>query len=216
MSKELKKYVETALLQGLSKEQIKENLTNVGWPKSLIDKILSNFSGLDSCGLIIPAPKQQFNQIVKDIFVYSIVFITLTMSSFAAGTLLFKFVDYLFKDYLTQSKYSSMAVSWAISQLIVAFPVYAFLSLHIVKDLIKNPEKRESLIRKMMIYLILLITAITGITDLTSVLSNFFRGELSLNSFLDASVVFVIAMLIFSYYLHEMKQDDLFIKGKKL
>jgi hypothetical protein len=67
----------------------------------------------------------------------------------------------------------------------------------------------------MMIYLILLITSITGIVDLTSVLTTFFKGELTLHSFLNAAVVFAIVSLIFSYYFNEIKQDELLIKGKK-
>ena len=214
MSKELKKYIEIALLKGSTKEQIKENLAGAGWSRNLTEKVLSDFFGVDSCGVIIPAPKQQFNQVIKDIFVYCIMFITLAMSSFALGTILFKFVDYVFKDYLTQSKYSANDISWAISQLIVAFPIFSYLCQFVSKDLLSYPEKRESLVRKIMIYFILLITSITAIVDLSSVLTNFFRGELTLNSFFDASIVFIISGLIFSYYFYEMKQDDLLIKGQ--
>ncbi len=215
MSKELKKYVEFALLKDESKEQIKENLINAGWAKSLVNKILTDYAGLDSAGVIIPAPKQQFNQIIKDIFVYLVVFITLTMTSFAIGAILFKFTDFMFRNSLTRASYSYIDISWAISQLIVAFPIFASLSWFVSNDLINHPEKRESLIRKMMIYLILLITSITGIVDLTSVLTTFFKGELTLHSFLNAAVVFAIVSLIFSYYFNEIKQDELLIKGKK-
>ena len=53
MSKELKKYIETAMEKGASKQQIIETLLNSGWAKDMIEKIIDNFSGTDADALTL-------------------------------------------------------------------------------------------------------------------------------------------------------------------
>lgn len=214
MSKELKKYIELSLQKGSPKEQIKENLLQAGWSKSLVEKSLLDYAGVDSTGVIIPAPKQQFNQIMKDIFVYCISFITLTMSSVSIINIMFKFADFVFQDQLVGDRYYHSDITGALAQLIVAFPVYVFLCGFLSKDLVAFPEKRESLVRKLMVYFILLITSVTAIIDLTYVLTNFFSGELTANTFSKSMLVFAVMGIIFSYYFGELKNDENFTKGK--
>ncbi len=213
MSKELRKYIETALSKGASKEQITETLVSSGWSAEVIKKITSDFAAVDSFGIPVPAPKMQAHHVSRDLFVYFIIFITLSFSSFAVGSIFFELVDYFFKN-LTGHRYSHTNISWALAQLIVAFPIFSLLSAWVNKNLEKYPEKRESLIRKLMIYFILTITAIVSISDLIIVLAGFLKGELTLTFILDSLVVLGISILIFSYYFYEVRQDDNLIKIK--
>ena len=212
MSTELKTYIETALTKGASKDQITETLINSGWSKEVVLKVLGDFSGVDSMGIPVPAPKMEAHQIARDLFVYFIIFVTLSMTAYAVGGLFFEFIDYAFPKNLTHDKFSYNNVSWAIAQLVIAFPIYVLLSNWINKNLISHPEKRESFVRKLMIYFILTITAIVSIVDLVIVLTSFLRGEITIAFVLNAIVVLVIALIIFSYYFYEVKEDDKLIK----
>jgi len=215
MSKELKTYIETALTKGVSKEQISETLTGSGWSKEVIYKMLGDYSGVDSMGIPVPAPKMQAHQISRDLFVYFIIFITLSMTACGVGGLFFECIDYLFPENLVHSEFSYNDVSWAIAQLVIAFPILILLSNWINKNLLKHPEKRESLVRKLMIYFILTITAIVSIVDLVIVLTSFLKGDITIAFILNALVVLVIALIIFSYYFYEVKEDDNLIKTTK-
>lgn len=215
MSKEVKKYIETALTKGASKEQVAETLIGSGWSKEVIYKLLGDYTGVDSMGIPVPAPKMQAHQISRDLFVYFIIFVTLSMTAGGVGGLFFEFIDYFFEENLARNDFSFHSISWAIAQLIIAFPIYIILSGWINKNLLKHPEKRESLVRKLMIYFILTITAIVSITDLVIVLTSFLRGDITISFILNALVVLVIAILIFAYYFYEVKEDDNLIKTSK-
>lgn len=94
------------------------------------------------------------------------------------------------------------------AQLIVSFPVYMLLNRIVGRDINRHPQKRESLIRKLVIYALLGLTAVTGLCDLMVVLSGYLGGTLT-NTFLyKAFVVMGLSGLIFGYYLLEMRRDD--------
>ncbi len=215
MSEEVKKYIETALSKGASNDQITQTLKASGWSEKIIDKIIGNFSGVDTFGIPVPAPKMQAHQISRDLFVYFIIFVTLSFSAFAVGSIFFKCIYYFFSENLINNRYSYSGITWAIAQIIIAYPIFIYLSSWINNDLIKYPEKRESIIRKLMIYFILAIAVVISITDLTIVLNNFLKGELALITILNSIVVLGISLLIFLYYFNEVKEDDNLIKVNK-
>lgn len=215
MSQELKQYIKAALEQGADREQITNTLTVSGWAEPVVLKTLEQFVGVDAHGVPIPAPRMQAHQIARDIFVYSLILITLGLNAFALGGLLFNLIERLVPDIVMQSYHwqsRDRSISWAIAQLIIAFPVYSGLSYWIQKDIQCFPQKRESLIRKLLIYGILGITAVVGLGDLIAVLTTYLQGDLTDRFTLKALVVLGISALIFVYYLFEMRRDDVLVK----
>ena len=218
MSLELKQYIKEALSQGASRDEISETLARSGWADAVIAKTLEQFVGVDGHGVPIPAPRMQAHQIARDLCVYSLILITLSLNSFALGALLFEFIDRYVKDVADATSYGDWGgwqVSWAIAQLLVAFPVFSILSYLVQRDVTKQPEKRESLIRKLMIYFILVLTAIVGLGDLIQCLTIFLQGEMTFRFLAKAGVVLGITQLIFGYYLFEMRRDDTLVRRAK-
>lgn len=213
MSQELKQYVKATLERGTSKESVISALVSAGWAETVVQKTLEQFAGTDAHGIPIPAPRMQAHQIARDIFIYSLILVTLSLNACALGGLLFNLIDQFLPDpafnhlhYWHRSQTDSM--SWAIAQLVVAFPVFTGLMWWLQKDIAKFPQKRESLIRKLLIYLILGLTAVVGLGDLIAVLNTYLLGDITIRFACKALVVFGIALLIFVYYLFEMRQDD--------
>lgn len=213
MSLELKQYIKEALGKGASRPMLEQTLSQSGWSDGVIQKTLDQFVGVDANGVPIPAPRMQAHQIARDLFVYMLILVTLSMNSFALGCLLFDLTNHYVPDPATSHTYYwGRSINWAIAQLVVAFPVFSLLTRMVQRDVINHPEKRESLIRKLLIYLILGITAVVGLGDLISTLTTFLQGELTLRFTAKALVVLGIALLIFIYYLFEMRRDDRLVR----
>jgi uncharacterized protein YacL len=213
MSRELKHYIQDALGRGASREAIIRTLNDSGWSDGVIRKTLDQFSGVDPFGVPIPAPRMQAHQIARDLFIYLLILVTLGMNAFALGGLLFDLINHHIPDAAANEyHYRNSSVSWAIAQLVVAFPVFTWLMRLVQRDVDNHPEKRESLIRKLMIYLILGITAIVSLGDLIAVLTTFLEGEITWRFTAKALVVLGISMLIFTGYLFEMRRDDALVR----
>jgi hypothetical protein len=210
MSQELRQYIESALASGQSKDAVEKQLTDSGWSPQLVQKALYQYSGLDEQGLLIPTPKARFHHIIRDIFVYLLTIVTLSLSIYALGDLLIRLVEKLIPDMALGNTYRNSAKSthWFISQLIVALPFYLYLARWTAKDVFSHPEKRDTLVRKLMIYTILYITASVAIGDFIYLLFSFLNGDLTIHFVLKASVILVLSLGVFGYYFVEIRHDD--------
>lgn len=213
MSLELKQYIREALTSGASLEEVVDTLTGAGWAEPVVRKTLEQFAGVDSRQVPIPAPRMQAHQLARDLFVYILILMTLTSTALALGHLLFDLINQSFHE--NRYGYGDASLG-SMALLIVTFPVFSLLSLFVQKDIAQFPQKRESIIRKLLIYTILAVTVIITLSDLTLVLHGFLKGDLSTPFLLRSAVVIGIALLIFANYFVEMKQDDAIIRRKGL
>ena len=212
MSQELKQYVKDAMGRGADKEALKTTLLAAGWSADVIQKTLEQYVGVDGHGVPIPAPRMQAHQIARDIFVYFLILVTLSMNTSAVIGLYFNLINQWLPDAMHNYSYDG-EVNWAIAMLIVAVPTYTGLNMWLGKHIVHHAEKRESLIRKLMIYFILGITAIASLVDLICTLTTFLGGDMTTRFLAKAIVVMILSILIFSYYFFEMRRDDAVVKG---
>lgn len=94
---------------------------------------------------------------------------------------------------------------FAISALIVVFPLYIWLSRIYRKSVEGNPSA-ENKIRKWLLYLTLFLTGITIVTDLVILINSFLGGEEITTGFLlKVLSVLVVSLAIFYFYLKDIK-----------
>jgi len=162
------------------------------------------------------APKET----AKDLFLHLLSAATLYISVVAFITLWWQYINFLFPDKLNIPGYGSSIYNtllWATSSLAVAFPVYVLTSWFIGKDFKKNPQKRESSVRKWLWYITLFFSAMTMIVDLVIIVFNFLKGELTTQFFLKLMVILVVAAAVLGYFLWDLrKRDKTSDKPKKL
>ncbi len=216
MSKELQTFIERSLERGVEKDVIRDTLVASGWSGKVVDKILMQYAGISAQGLVIPAPRMQSHQIAQDLFLYLLSLVTLGITAFATGSLLFAQINHLLVDptLAMRDRQNDWSINLAIAEILIAFPLYTWLAVHIGRDVERSPQKRESLIRKLMIYLILVISAITAIGDLIAVLTQLLSGEMTLRFLAKALVVLGISLIIFIFYLYEVKKDDALVRER--
>ena len=146
----------------------------------------------------------------REAFLYLLMFLTLYISAISFGTLLFQFTNHWLPDPL--SSYYNFngnrnAIRMATASLIIAFPVFMYMSFVIRKMLAKDSERRKSRIRKWLTYMTLFAASGIIIGDLISLLFNFMGGDMTLRFAIKSLSVLIISGAIFGYYLWDLKQD---------
>lgn len=202
MSQELYSFVKESLEKQQSRAAIQEALLLAGWQEQEIVKGLNSFAEVD---FPIPVPKKKPYLVAREAFLYLVSFITLYIAAFSFGALLFSFIDIWFPDLL---RLGGGVPRTAIASLIVAFPIFLIITRSLHKGAAKDPERKESKIKKWLTYLTLVIAAGVLIGDLITVLSSLLGGELSMRFLLKAAVVFLIAGSIFGYYLSDLQKEE--------
>lgn len=146
----------------------------------------------------------------RDFFLYALTLVTLYVSVWRFIALLFVYIDVLFPDPLSSFAFYGHpydTVRHSMASLIVMFPVYLGLSWFLRKDIIRHPEKRDFVIRKLFIYLTLFLAAATIITDLIFLINRFLNGDLTLPFSLRVLTVMLVAGGVLAYYFWDLRRE---------
>ncbi|MDP6704139.1 MAG: DUF5671 domain-containing protein, partial [archaeon] len=96
----------------------------------------------------------------------------------------------------------------SLAAIIVAFPLYVLLMRQLKRAEQRDPEQRQSKIRKWLAYLTLIVAAAIIIGDLIAVIAGLLGGELAIRFSLKALTVLVITGSIFGYYLQDLRREE--------
>ena len=94
---------------------------------------------------------------------------------------------------------------WSVSSIIVAFPIFLYLSTLTNREVRHDPAKRASKVRRQLTYLTLFVAAAFIIGDLIAFLNDLLAGELTVRFVLKVLTVAVIASALFLYYLRDLR-----------
>lgn len=149
---------------------------------------------------------------IKDFFIHLFTVVALSVSVGNLLSVLFSVIDKLFSDTVSVTPYYIGQVTdslprFALSSLTVLFPVYLAFSWYIAKDMQKFPEKKETTVRKIFLYLVLFLALATAIGSLVSVLYLFLGGELTSRFIGKVMSIFFVAVAIFTYYGYSLRRD---------
>lgn len=207
-SPELETFVRDALMRGHSRQQVSSALLAAGWSEQQISGVLDGWAEVD---FPLPVPRPRASLSAREAFAYLVLFSTLYFFAWNLGSLLFQLIQYALPDPADpnwQLLRLSGGIRWAISALVIAFPVFVFAAHRVSRDVDKHPIKRLSPVRRWLTYLTLFVAATVLIGDLTALVYNLLSGELSLRFVLKVLVVGVIAGTVFSYYLWDLRQEE--------
>jgi hypothetical protein len=206
MNQELNSFVKEALSKNLGRAETSAALAKAGWTPDEVKSAMSLYAEVD---FPVPVPRRKPYLSAREAFIYLVLFTCLYISAFNFGSLLFDFINRWFPDALRTYEITDLSsIRFAVSALLVAFPIYLWLSSMTMKSIKADPEKRGSKIRKWLTYITLFITAGILIGDLISLLFNLLGGELTARFMLKTLVVLVIAGTVFGYYLWDLRQEE--------
>ena len=209
INEELLNFVREALGRGLSRPQIEDVLLKAGWDTEQVKSALTYFAKIEF-PIPVPTPKPKPYHYAREAFMYLILFTTLYSSAFHFGYLLFEFINRAFPDPAAPHSYFGwqQSIRWAVASLIIAFPVFLYVSHLLNRDVKLDPSKRALKVRKWLTYMTLFIAASVIIGDLITLVYNFLGGELGIRFILKVLTVGIIASSIFGYYLWDLRQEE--------
>lgn len=148
----------------------------------------------------------------RDFFLHLLAIVSLYASAVGFLVLSFQFLNILFPDPLQGGNYFYIddafgKMRWAIAMLIVLFPVYAFSMRFLRGDMEKNPEKRNSRIRRWLTYFTLFVTALVVIGNFVTLVFWFLDGEITARFLFKVLAVFFVAGSVFGYYFTELRRE---------
>lgn len=209
INEELLGFVRDALARGLSRAEIKDALLQAGWKADQVEHALGSFAQVESFPIPVPRPKLYLS--AREAFMYLVLFTTLYLTTFSLGRLIFQFINIGFPDPAAYYDYvdsARQAIRFSVASLIIAFPIFLYLSLLIGRSIKRDPSKRASKVRKWLTYMTLFVAAGVIIGDLTALVYSFLGGALGMSFGLKALTVAAIAGGIFGYYLWDLRQEE--------
>jgi len=203
----LSAFVKESLLTGASRTDIEKALIEAGWSKDQIVNALAEFSDIE---FPIPVPRPKAYVSARDAFLYLLMFSMLYLSAYNLGQLLLQFVNIAIPDpaLIEYGDHSLASIRFSTAALLVAFPVFLYVSARISRVIHNDPAQRTSAIRKWLTYLTLTIAACIIVGDLIFLLNSLLSGELTVRFILKAFIVGIISVVVFAYYLWTMRKDD--------
>lgn len=204
---ELEAFVGEALLRGESREDIEKVLLAAGWTAEQAEGALGAYADVP---FSIPVPKPRPSLSAREAFLYLTLFGTLYLSAYHLGSLVFDLINRVFPDPTLEEGEVWLfdSIRWSVSSLIIAFPVFLYLSRHTERELALHPIKRLSPVRRWLTYLTLFVAAGVLIGDLTTLVYNVLGGELTVRFLLKVATVAAIAATIFSHYLVDLRREE--------
>lgn len=204
---ELTMFVRDALANGVSRADIATALRGAGWPEDQVRLALARFADV---AFPVPVPRPRAYLSARDAFLYLVLFSMLGLSAYYFGSLIFQFIDIAWHDPAEESflsGYYDDQIRYAVAVLVIAFPLYLFLSVKAGREIKADATKRGSGVRKWLTYMTLLVASLVIVGDLIGLIYQFLSGSLTMRIALKLATVGVIAGAIFLYYLRSAARD---------
>jgi len=208
INEELTGFIRDALSKGQSRAQIEAVLLRAGWAQEQVRSALACYAEIE---YPIPVPRPRPYLSARDAFMYLFLFTTLYITAFNLGKLLFQFIDLAFPDPAVLPQVVAAIpgkIRMATASIIVAFPLFLYISRVVYRAVRLDPNERNSTIRKWLTYLTLFVAAGVLIGDIIALVYNFLGGEFTLRFTLKVLTIGVIAGPIFGYYLWDLRFEE--------
>ncbi len=208
INEELTGFIRDALSKGQSRAQIEDVLLRAGWAPEQVRSALACYADIE---YLIPVPRPRPYLSARQAFMYLILFTTLYITAFNLGKLLFQFINQAFPDPAALPQVVARIsgnIRMATASIIVAFPLFLYVSRLVNRAIRLDPNERNSAIRKWLTYLTLFVAAGVLVGDIIALVYNFLGGELTIRFALKVLTIGVIAGPAFGYYLWDLRHDE--------
>lgn len=204
-------FVHDALLADRSREEIRTALEQAGWLPNEIEDALAQYATIDFKPPI-PVPRPQLT--ARDVFIYAVLLTALTYTAIYLIALVHAILDLRMPDPADAPYVEFRATGrmrWAIATLLVAAPVYLWMSRYVHQRVEKDARARRSPVRKYLTYIALFVSAMAFLGDATYLIYEFLQGTATLRFVLKAATVGIVTLAIFVFYLRDVE----YLKGEK-
>lgn len=206
LSESLLQFVKESLGRGLSREQIQDALLHAGWPSDQVQRALGSYAAVE---FPVPVPHPPVAAAGRERATYLLLLVTLAISSFNFGSLMFELINRAFPDPASVTRpFTLEAVRWSVASLVVTFPIFLYVLLLVDRQVQADPLKRASRHRQSATYVALVLTAAILIGVFITLVYNLLGGDLTVRFLLKALTVAGISGSIFIVGLRDLRRSE--------
>lgn len=201
---ELTNFVREGLARGVSRPEIRDALTAAGWSSREANDALASFAEVS---FPVPVPKPVRNTDAREVFLYGLLFVALILTAFHLGWLIFRLIEHAFplpRDVMSLRE----GTRWPIAVLVVALPLFLYISRVVNRDVRWDPSRRGSKHRIQMMYLTLFVCASVVVAVLAALVYTFLGDALTPRFILKSLTTAGIAAGVFTYYRRDMRVES--------
>lgn len=153
---------------------------------------------------------QKQNNAAKFAFLYLLSLVSLAFTAISIGQVVFQIINKKFPDALNPylHQFDSGNLKFAIAAIIIAAPIYYLTTWQICKNLRSGTLAKDAAVRRWLSYFILFVASVTIIGWLIGVIFNYLDGELTVKFILKSAAAIVIAVVVFTYYLYDIRREE--------
>jgi hypothetical protein len=140
----------------------------------------------------------------RNVFLHLLTVLCLYISAIGAAVAIWGLADFWFPD-PTDRYWTRDGIRTGVSMLVVAFPLFLFLSRKTQQMMSSGQLKARSTLARVMTYVTLFLIAVTSIVDLITIIYNFLGGDLTARFAVKGFGILAVTGLIFAYYLGELR-----------
>lgn len=203
MQHTLTDFIEHARSKNMDHQTIRMLLLSAGWKEKDIAEAMTK----EALDMPVPMPTDAGG--ARDAFLHLLMFVSFFTTAISSVMLLFSYINRWFPDAAFTDSYGGVVdnsgIRWGLASLIVAFPLFIWISRILHSEMEKHVEKASSAIRRWLTYLTLFVAAATLMGDVITLVFFLLNGELTLRFIFKVLVVFYIAGTGFYYFYHSMK-----------
>jgi hypothetical protein len=200
----LRDFISHARDKDMDHQTIRMLLLSAGWKERDIAQAIG------AEGLEKPVPVPPDSGGARDAFFHLLAFAGLYTAIISSLILVFTYINLWFPDAQLE-RYISMdyvrsSVRWSLAALLVASPIYFWMSRILLKEMSINEDKEHSGVRRWLTYLTLFVAAGALMGDLTTLIFRLLEGEVTLRFLLKVLAVFTASGMVFGYYSTVMRR----------
>lgn len=203
MQHSLTDFIEHARKKGMDHQTIRMLLLSAGWKEKDIAEAMTK----EALDMAVPMPTDGGG--ARDAFLHLLMFVSFFTTAISSVTLLFSYINRWFPDAAFSESYygtvDNSGIRWGLASLIVAFPLFIWISRMLHREMAEHMEKASSGIRRWLTYFTLFIAAATLMGDVITLVFYLLNGELTIRFLLKVLVVFYVAGAGFYYFYKSMK-----------
>ncbi len=213
MTSSLSTFIAHSRSNNMDHQTIRLLLLSAGWKEKDISTALASES------LAMPVPVPPDTGSAREAFFHLLTFAGLYATVISLIILTFEYISRLFPDPALQNIYFDnndvSSIRWCVAVVIIAFPLFFFLSRTLHRSYSAHAEVLQSGVRRWLTYLTLFVTACTITGDLITLLFYFLDGELSVRFLLKVAAILILCGVPFIYYFSALRMDhEAYIKSK--
>lgn len=198
-------FVREALSVGHSREDIRAALADAGWSERETAEALAAFATIQFSPPV-PRPRPQLT--ARDAFIYLLLFTALAFVVANLVALVHGILDLSLPDPSDSTwigRSATFRIRWSIAMLVVATPVFVWMTLYTRRQIAEDAGRRRSLVRKWLTYLAMFLSALVFFGDAVFVIYSFLNGEATLRFLLKALTVACVSGTVFAFYLRDVE-----------